>query len=241
MKVDIRSGRHGAHRRRPPAPRPVAAARRRAGGARTARGVQHQARRAGGPRPRRRGGAGLHDELLRRRGDVDGVRVCPRRGSMNRDAAAAATWIFCGDESRPRRGPNVDIPWGSFRTRPDTSGTKKTTSTRAASSGPRTRTRPGRRRSTSPRGTRSTRSRGATRASSIRRKSWARRASSTCRRRARPRPRSSTTSTRGRAEILPNGSRRRGRELDISRRRVAAPPRMPRGYFVGSGDARGRC
>ena len=26
-------------------------------------------------------------------------------------AAAAATWIFCGDELRRRRGCDVDIPW----------------------------------------------------------------------------------------------------------------------------------
>ena len=30
---------------------------------------------------------------------------------MNCGDAAAATWIFRGDESRPRRGCDVDIPW----------------------------------------------------------------------------------------------------------------------------------
>ena len=30
---------------------------------------------------------------------------------MNRGDAAAGTWIFHGDESRRRRGCDVDIPW----------------------------------------------------------------------------------------------------------------------------------
>ena len=59
-----------------------------------------------------RGGAAAGDvDILCRR-----IAATPRlrRGYSvvtSRGGAAAATWIFRGDESRRRRGYNVDIPW----------------------------------------------------------------------------------------------------------------------------------
>ena len=48
-----------------------------------------------------------HKQLLRQEQHVRRVGTT----QTGRGAAAAATWIFCGDESRRRRGRNVEIPW----------------------------------------------------------------------------------------------------------------------------------
>ena len=47
--------------------------------------------------------------------DASNLYVYFRRADVpqtGRGDAAAATWIFCGDEAPQRRGRDVDIPWG---------------------------------------------------------------------------------------------------------------------------------